>query len=126
MQGGIGTAEEADFLMDYYGVNSTGWGTPFLLCPEATTVDDVTLNQLSLAKEKMLFLVNFLRLVFASITLKEPVRKRKQKRIDSGLPGVLYRKAFGIEYRIYKGAHLYSITQISKTQDQSVEETEFA
>src|SRR5690606_26767458 len=43
VQGGIGTAEEDAMLHDYYGVASTGWGTPFLLVPEATTVDETTL-----------------------------------------------------------------------------------
>lgn len=51
-QGGIGTSEEAAFLQQQYGVTSTGWGTPFLLCPEATTVDEDTLGLLSKALEK--------------------------------------------------------------------------
>ena len=52
VQGGVGTAEEANFLQDYYGMDSVGWGTPFLLCPEATTVDEPTLELLSKAQEK--------------------------------------------------------------------------
>lgn len=51
VQGGIGTNEEAEFLLRHYEVESTGWGTPFLLCPEATTVDDETLKLLCEAKE---------------------------------------------------------------------------
>lgn len=51
VQGGIGTADEDRFLHDYYNVDSTGWGTPFLLCPEATTVDDETLKLLQDADE---------------------------------------------------------------------------
>ncbi|RLD22546.1 MAG: hypothetical protein DRI69_00760, partial [Bacteroidetes bacterium] len=39
-QGGVGTAEEHQFLIDHYQLDSVGWGTPFLLVPEATTVDD--------------------------------------------------------------------------------------
>jgi hypothetical protein len=31
VQGGIGTYEECNFLHNYYGIDSTGWGTPFLL-----------------------------------------------------------------------------------------------
>ncbi len=50
-QGGIGTYEEDNFLHRYYNIESTGWGTPFLLVPEATTVDDDTLQLLSAAKE---------------------------------------------------------------------------
>jgi len=43
-QGGVGTEEEHDFLLDYYEVDSVGWGSPFLLVPEATTVDKETIE----------------------------------------------------------------------------------
>lgn len=49
-QGGIGTAAEDRFLMEYYHLDGTGWGSPFLLVPEATTVDDDTLNRINAAK----------------------------------------------------------------------------
>lgn len=52
VQGGIGTSEEDKLLHEYYKVDGTGWGTPFLLCPEATTVDDNTLNLLANSEEK--------------------------------------------------------------------------
>lgn len=52
VQGGIGTSEEDNLLHDYYKVDSTGWGTPFLLCPEATTVDQETLQLLLNSEEK--------------------------------------------------------------------------
>lgn len=52
VQGGIGTHEEDAFLHKQYNIQSTGWGTPFLLVPEATTVDDATLKLLCTAKEK--------------------------------------------------------------------------
>ena len=55
-QGGVGTAEEHDFLLEHYGIDSVGWGSPFLLVPEATTVDDNTRQQLAKAKEKDLYL----------------------------------------------------------------------
>ncbi len=55
-QGGVGTSEEHDFLLDYYGVDSVGWGSPFLLVPEATTVDTATRQQWAKAKEKDLYL----------------------------------------------------------------------
>ena len=50
-QGGIGTHEEDTLLREFYQVDGTGWGTPFLLCPEATTVDENTLDLLCKAKE---------------------------------------------------------------------------
>jgi hypothetical protein len=52
VQGGIGTSEEDAFLRQHYDVASTGWGSPFLLVPEATTVDDYSLQLLSKATEK--------------------------------------------------------------------------
>lgn len=52
VQGGIGTSEEDRLLHDYYHVDGTGWGTPFLLCPEATTVDEKTLELLANSKDK--------------------------------------------------------------------------
>lgn len=56
VQGGIGTAEEDRFLRTHYGMDGTGWGSPFLLVPEATNVDDRTLQQLSNAKPEDYFL----------------------------------------------------------------------
>ena len=57
-QGGVGTADEHDFLINYFDVDSVGWGTPFLLVPEASTVDDYTMKILSDAKEEDLYLSN--------------------------------------------------------------------
>jgi len=56
VQGGIGTADENNFLLDHYGVDSTGWGTPFMLVPEVTNVDDAHLKMLSEAKDNDVFL----------------------------------------------------------------------
>lgn len=55
-QGGVGTCEEQNFLIDYYNIESVGWGTPFLLVPEATNVDSETLQLLSKAREDDLYL----------------------------------------------------------------------
>ncbi|WP_417857701.1 hypothetical protein, partial [Xanthomarina gelatinilytica] len=52
VQGGIGTREEDNLLRNYYQVDGTGWGTPFLLCPEATTVDEDTLELLCQSTER--------------------------------------------------------------------------
>ncbi|GEO05031.1 hypothetical protein AAE02nite_26950 [Adhaeribacter aerolatus] len=56
VQGGIGTAAEQNFLIEYYGVEATGWGTPFLLVPEATTIDADTLEKLVQARAEDLYL----------------------------------------------------------------------
>ncbi len=57
-QGGVGTAQEHRFLLDWYQLDSVGWGSPFLLVPEATNVDEATLAQLASAKKEDFFLSN--------------------------------------------------------------------
>ena len=52
VQGGIGTVKEDEFLRHHYGVDGTGWGSPFLLVPEATNVDEKTLQQITVAKKE--------------------------------------------------------------------------
>lgn len=56
VQGGVGTAEEHDFLLANYKVDSVGWGSPFLLVPEATCVDKQTRDLLAKSQEKDLYL----------------------------------------------------------------------
>lgn len=88
VQGGIGTNQEDLFLHEYYQMDSTGWGTPFLLVPEATTVDAETLKLLSAAREKDVVLshnsplgVRFHYLKGTSADLE------KQERIRKNIPG---------------------------------------
>ncbi|MBN1397645.1 MAG: hypothetical protein JXA06_06410 [Bacteroidetes bacterium] len=52
VQGGIGTAKEDAFLREYYCVEGTGWGSPFLLIPEATNVDEKTRQMLARANKE--------------------------------------------------------------------------
>ncbi|WP_237706959.1 hypothetical protein [Ochrovirga pacifica] len=56
VQGGVGTAEEHQFLIERYQLDSVGWGSPFLLVPEATSVDSTTLKQLEQADTKDIYL----------------------------------------------------------------------
>lgn len=55
-QGGIGNAEENSFLLEYYQLDGTGWGSPFLLVPEATSVDKDTLDRLIRSKKSDYYL----------------------------------------------------------------------
>ncbi len=55
-QGGIGNAEENEFLLKHYELDGTGWGSPFLLVPEATSVDEDTLQRLLKAKKSDFYL----------------------------------------------------------------------
>ena len=54
-QGGVGTADEHQFLADHYHLDSIGWGTPFLLVPEVVNVDKKTLGLLCEAEENDLY-----------------------------------------------------------------------
>ncbi len=51
-QGGIGTAEEHRFLREHFEVDGTGWGSPFLMVPEAVLLDERTMQKLVSAKEE--------------------------------------------------------------------------
>lgn len=87
-QGGLGTYEECELLHNYYGIDSTGWGTPFLLVPEATTVDDPTLALLQNAKKSDLFLSKNSPLGVPFHYLKGTSSDiEKKKRIERGMPG---------------------------------------
>ena len=56
VQGGIVTALENEFLLRYYMVDRTGWGTPFLLVPEVTNVDNAHLEKLLAATDGDVYL----------------------------------------------------------------------
>jgi hypothetical protein len=88
VQGGIGTAEEDKFLRDYYGVDGTGWGSPFLLVPEATTVDEHTMDVLCKSREKDIILSNYSPLGVRFNYLKQTTGGiEKKQRIEAGHPG---------------------------------------
>jgi len=87
-QGGVGTAAEHQFLLEYYGLDSIGWGSPFLLCPEVTNVDDHTLGLLAKAKEEDLYLSNISPLGVPFNSLRGNTKDiEKQEYIDKGRPG---------------------------------------
>ena len=87
-QGGVATAEEHNFLIDHYKLDTVGWGTPFLLVPEATTVDPATRKQLQEAKEKDLYLSNVSPLGVPFNNLRNASKDvEKFQKIEEGKPG---------------------------------------
>lgn len=56
VQGGIGNHGEVRRLREDFGMDLTGWGTPFLLVPEATCVDAPTRELLRQAGETDLYI----------------------------------------------------------------------
>ena len=87
-QGGVGTAQEHDFLIKHYNLDSVGWGTPFLLVPEVTNVDDNTRKQLIKAKEKDLYLSNVSPLGVPFNNLRNSSKEvEKLQKVKDGHPG---------------------------------------
>ncbi|MGB0973425.1 MAG: hypothetical protein ACPGU9_00385 [Flavobacteriaceae bacterium] len=87
-QGGVGTAEEHQFLLNHYKIDSVGWGSPFLLVPEATTVDDNTLEKLIAAKEEDIYLSDISPLGVPFNNLKGNTKDlEKELNIQKGRPG---------------------------------------
>lgn len=87
-QGGVGTTEEHQFLLDYYGIDSVGWGSPFMLVPEVTSIDDKTLNMLVEAKEEDIYLSDISPLGVPFNSLKDNTKDiEKMLKIEAGKPG---------------------------------------
>ncbi|MEB8344789.1 hypothetical protein OO010_01940 [Flavobacteriaceae bacterium KMM 6898] len=105
VQGGVGTANEHEFLLENYQVDSVGWGTPFLLVPEATSVDKKTRDLLAKAQEKDLYLSGISPLGVPFNTIKGTTNEFfKQKRINDAKAGsscpkkyLALSKEFGVE-----------------------------
>ncbi|NMB82325.1 MAG: hypothetical protein GYA14_10960 [Ignavibacteria bacterium] len=95
VQGGVGTASEQEFLINYYGVKSVGWGSPFLLVPEVMNVDDYTLNLLSRAGEEDIYLSDVSPLGVPFNNLRDNSKDiEKLKRVELGKPGSSCPKKF--------------------------------
>ncbi|MDH5371667.1 MAG: hypothetical protein OEX97_01845, partial [Acidimicrobiia bacterium] len=123
VQGGIGTADEHRQILAHYDVDSAGWGTPFLLVPEVTNVDDDHLLKLQQATGDDVYLSNSspFGIPFWSLRTSESERNRRQ-RVSDGRPGsacpkgylALYNTEFSEEpicvasreYQVQKLAHL--------------------
>ncbi|MBF0531898.1 MAG: hypothetical protein HQL23_02255 [Candidatus Omnitrophica bacterium] len=87
-QGGVGTTREHEMLLNTYDVDSVGWGTPFLLVPEAVNVDEETLRRLAAAGEEDLFLSGSSPLGIPFNNLRNATsEEEKRRRIAAGCPG---------------------------------------
>lgn len=123
VQGGVGTAEEHEFLLDEYKVDSVGWGSPFLLVPEATSVDQETRNLLMNAKEDDFYLSNISPLGVPFNTLKGTTNEfLKQKRIHENRAGSSCPKKFLALSKEYDPHGI--CTASKKYQDIKLEELE--
>jgi hypothetical protein len=88
VQGGIGTAGEDRFLREYYHVDGTGWGSPFLLVPEATNLDDETRQRLANAQQHDFYLSDASPLGIPFNNLRRSASEHQvRRRAESGKPG---------------------------------------
>ncbi|MBI9033083.1 MAG: hypothetical protein JEZ03_01290 [Bacteroidales bacterium] len=87
-QGGVGTANEHQFLMDHYNLDSVGWGSPFLVVPEVSSIDDETVQRLCDAKEEDLYLSGISPLGVKFNNLRGNTQDQIRDRlIEEGNPG---------------------------------------
>ncbi|GGA77796.1 hypothetical protein GCM10008015_18060 [Flavobacterium palustre] len=123
VQGGVGNSEEHEFLLDHYQVDSVGWGSPFLLVPEATSVDQATRNLLINAKEEDLYLSHISPLGVPFNTLRGTTNEKlKQKRIQENKAGSSCPKKFLALNKDTEGKGI--CTASKKYQDAKLEELE--
>ncbi len=124
VQGGIGTAEEDAFLMQHYGIDGTGWGTPFLLAPDVVNMDDAHLEKLSLATANDVYLSDSspLGVPFWSLRNSASEEARRQ-RIREGKPGSTCPKryvALNTDYTevpICTGGRTYQKRELQRLQE---------
>lgn len=120
VQGGVGTSEEHQFLLDHYKMDAVGWGSPFLLVPEATSVDVQTRKLLAGAKAEDLYLSNISPLGVPFNTIKGTTNDfYKNQRISSGKDGSSCPKKFLALSKEYEAEGSCSASK--KYQDKKIE-----
>ena len=94
-QGGIGSAEENQAMLQCYRMDATGWATPFLLVPEATSLDDEHLERLCDSTEEDVYLSDGspMGIPFWNLRTSSSEDARRE-RIASGSPGSPCPKGF--------------------------------
>jgi hypothetical protein len=95
VQGGIGTASEHEMLIRQYGVDGTGWATPFLLAPDVTAVDDDLLERLLNCQPGDVYLSDSSPIGIPFWNLRtSPSEEARRKRAADGYPGSPCPKGF--------------------------------
>ncbi|MFD1315932.1 hypothetical protein [Namhaeicola litoreus] len=132
-QGGVGTHEEQAFLTKHYQVDSVGWGSPFLLVPEATTVDEETLQRLEKATESDLYLSNISPLGVPFNNLRGNTKDaEKNAKIEANRPGSTCPKQYvALNKELTKdpictASRQYQRLKIKELEKQNLNETDFS
>ena len=88
VQGGIGTAAEHSMLISRYGVDATGWATPFLLASDVTAVDAKLLDQLLDCQPEDVYLSDSSPIGMPFWNFRaSPSEEARRKRAADGHPG---------------------------------------
>jgi hypothetical protein len=131
-QGGVGTAEEHQFLLDHYQVDKVGWGTPFLLVPEVTNVDEKTSGKLMKAKEDDLYLSNVSPLGIPFNNLRGNTKdQEKMEMVAKGKPGSSCPKGYlslnkeMTERAICTASHKYIHLKTKEIKKANISDEEF-
>lgn len=132
VQGGIGTAEENSFLLNYYQLDATGWGSPFLLVPEVTNVDDETLHNLAASDSSDFYLSGASPLGVPFNNYKRSTAERERlDRIANGRPGSPCKKKFLVsntefsETPICTASREYQRLKLQQLEDMNLSEEEY-
>lgn len=130
-QGGIGTSEEHKNLLEHFQLNSLGWGSPFLMVPEATNVDNDTLLKLINAKKTDYFISNASPLGVPFSNFKHSSAEIQRKfRISRNKPGSpCYKKFLSnntefTEKMICTASRQYQHLKIKQLRETITNETE--
>ncbi len=95
VQGGIGTTEEDDLLREYFAFDGTGWGSPFLLVPEATNLDESTRERLATAGKEDYYISDASPLGISFNNVRGTTSESQiRQRVESGRPGSPCTKKF--------------------------------
>jgi hypothetical protein len=131
-QGGIGTAAEDELLREYYTIDSTGWGTPFLLVPEATTVDEHTRQLLCKAGEQDLSLSRHspmgVRFHYLNGTTAQAQRLQRIKNGRPGSPCTEKHLSFNTEFTeqpICTASRQYQSLKVAQLESLSLPDQEY-
>ncbi|NGP88761.1 hypothetical protein [Fodinibius halophilus] len=131
VQGGIGVSGEAHRLLEDFGMDATGWGSPFLLVPEATTVDKPTRELLENATEEDLYLsgVSPLGVPFNNVR-NTGSHQYHEERIEKGKPGSPCPKGFlesnteFTENPICTASNQYQLLKLDEINQSDMDEEE--
>lgn len=131
-QGGIGISRENEFLHRQYQLDGTGWATPFLLCPEATNVDAITLEKLCKATEKDIYVSDVSPLGIPFSNLRDSLSDiEKEMKVARGRPGSACPKSYLVSNTeftpkpICSASRQYQKLKIDQLNTQNLDEGEY-